>query len=199
LRYPELIKILYEAGFSVFTYDHQSQGKLGSDLVLYLKLRFTLTLGFSGRWLADSQSTWVHSFQDYVDDFVYFATTVTREFPRLPVYLVAHSMGCLIAAFALVRHPSLVSRTVFSSPMFRNKCGMKSLDMRFPVPQLVAHWISYCASRFGLGAMHTLGYFRVSLSELPFRLILSELNEVKFFSFQENPKNPISVKLTKDR
>lgn len=26
LRYPELIKVLYDAGFSVFTYDHQSQG-----------------------------------------------------------------------------------------------------------------------------------------------------------------------------
>lgn len=104
----------------------------------------------------------MHSFQDYVDDFVYFSTTVSREFPRLPVYLIAHSMGCLIASLGLVRHPSLVSRAVFSSPMFRNKCGIKSLDMRLVVPQLIAHWMSYCASQFGLGAMNTLGYFRVS-------------------------------------
>ena len=50
LKYSELIKMLYERGFNIYTYDHQSQG-------------------LSGRWLSDTQKTWIHSFDDYIDDF----------------------------------------------------------------------------------------------------------------------------------
>ena len=144
LKYSELIKTLYDTGLSVFTYDHQSQG-------------------FSGRWLAESQSTWIHSFHDYVDDFVYFATTISREYSRLPIYLVAHSMGCLVASIGMTRHSSLITRSVFSAPMFRNKCGMKYFNMKFPFPQLLTYWLTYCSCYFfGLGSMHALGYFKES-------------------------------------
>ena len=74
LKYGSIIKELYERGFNVHTYDHQSQG-------------------LSGRWLSETQSTWVHSFEDYVDDFVFFVTLISRESQPLPLYLFAHSMG----------------------------------------------------------------------------------------------------------
>ena len=93
LKYADLIRALYDHGFSVFTYDHQSQG-------------------LSGRWLAETQSTWIHSFEDYVDDFVYYVTLITRETPHLPVYLFAHSMGGLVASIAMSRLPSLIRRAV---------------------------------------------------------------------------------------
>lgn len=117
--------------------------------------------GFSGRWLPESQSTWIHSFNDYVDDFLYFATTISREYARLPMYLIAHSMGCLIASIGMTRHPSLITRSVFSAPMFRNKCGMKCFNMKMPFPQQLTYWITYCSCFFfGMGSMHALGYFK---------------------------------------
>lgn len=112
LKYSDLIRSLYERGFSIFTYDHQSQG-------------------LSGRWLAEQQSTWVHSFDDYVDDFIYFVTTIVAvESIILPVYAIAHSMGGLIASIAMSRLPTLITRCVLTSPMFRSKAGMKVIGYR---------------------------------------------------------------------
>ena len=71
LKYSELIRNMYENGFSVYTYDHQSQG-------------------LSDRWLPEHQSTWVHDFDDYVDDFVFYVTSLSRE-SSLPFYCIAHS------------------------------------------------------------------------------------------------------------
>lgn len=113
LKYSELIRSVYERGFSVFTYDHQSQG-------------------LSGRWLAEQQSTWIHSFDDYVDDFVYCVSTMaSTEAPNLPLYVIAHSMGGLIASIAMARLPGLVTRCVLTSPMFRSKAGLKVIGYRY--------------------------------------------------------------------
>ena len=141
LKYSDVIKAIYDRGFSVFTYDHQSQG-------------------LSGRWLAETQSTWVHSFEDYVDDFVYFVTSCARENAHLPMYLLAQGMGGLIASIAMSRLPTLINRAVLSAPMFRNKCGMKALEYAFPVPQPIVYWIVYWACKAGLGTMNTLGFFK---------------------------------------
>ena len=143
LKYPHVIKSLYDSSFSVFTYDHQSQG-------------------FSGIWLAERQSTWVHSFYDYVDDFVSFVNIIIKSHAHLPIYVVAHSMGCLIAAIGMARHPALINRAVFSAPMFRNKCGLKSLQYRFPLPQPLVHLLSYCVCNAGLGFLHAIGFNKES-------------------------------------
>eukprot|EP01041_Mallomonas_annulata_P002485 gene2485-4837_t len=155
LKYADVIKNLYDAKFSVFTYDHQSQG-------------------LSGRWLAEPQSTWVHSFNDYVDDFVSYVNIITKDHPHLPIFLVAHSMGCLISAIGMARHPSLINRAVLSAPMFRNKCGIKALEYKYPLPQPIAYWISYCVCNAGLGFLHAFGFFK------------------------EKSTDPITIKLTND-
>jgi alpha-beta hydrolase superfamily lysophospholipase len=46
---------------------------------------------------------WVNSFDDYVDDFVYFVTMVGKESPNHPIFLLAHSMGGLIGSMAMAR------------------------------------------------------------------------------------------------
>ena len=141
IKYSETIQYLFNRGFNVFTYDHQSQG-------------------LSGRWLAENQSIWIHSFEDYVDDFVYFVTTIAKEHPSLPTYLVTHSMGGLIGATAMSRQPTLINRAVLCAPMFRNKCGMKALDYRYPLPQPLAYWITSLMCYVGLGTMHAMGFFK---------------------------------------
>ena len=124
LKYPELIKALYDSGYSVFTYDHQSQG-------------------LSGRWLPEHQSTWVRSFDDYVDDFFFYVSMLERiDVHKLPFHCVAHSMGGLIVSTAMVKHPLLIKRLVLSAPMLRNKCGMKCFEYKYPLPQPLAYWIT---------------------------------------------------------
>ena len=171
--------------------------------------------GFSGRWLAESQSTWMHSFYDYVDDFVYFTTTICREYPKLPTFLVAHSMGCLIGAIGmarfdilltlrlnfffiyslqLFRHPSLINRAVFSAPMFRNKCGMKYFNMMMPFPQSISYWVTYCSCKFGLGTMPTLGFFKVIFLSFAISIII-----ILKIILKEKPDDKITLKLTTDR
>ena len=156
LKYPDLIRNLYLHSYSVYTYDHQCQG-------------------LSGRWLAESQSTWIHTFDDYVDDFVFYLTSVARKNTSWPIYVIAHSMGCLISAIGMSRHPTIVSRAVFSAPMIRNKCGMKYFEYKNPLPQPLVYWISYLCCYFGLGAMNALGFLK------------------------EKPSDSVKVKLTTDR
>ena len=124
LKYPELIKRLYEGGYSVYTYDHQSQG-------------------LSGRWLSEHQYTWIRTFDDYIDDFVYYVSLLERIDSRnLPFHCIAHSMGGLIAATAMVKNPLLINKLALSAPMLRNKCGMKCFQYKAPLPQPLAYWIT---------------------------------------------------------
>jgi alpha-beta hydrolase superfamily lysophospholipase len=71
-------------------------------------------------------------------------------------------MGGLIASIVMSRLPSLISRAALCAPMFRNKCGMKALDFKFPLPQPVAYWVTYLSCYAGLGTMHALGFFKES-------------------------------------
>jgi alpha-beta hydrolase superfamily lysophospholipase len=157
LKYPEMIKTFYESGYSVYTYDHQSQG-------------------LSGRWLPEHQSTWIKSFDDYVDDFIYFVGMIGKnDSNHLSLYCVAHSMGGLVVALAIIKHPSLIKKVVFSAPMFRNKCGMKALEYKFPLPQPLTYWITNLVCTLGLGKQLALGMFK------------------------EDPQAHITLKLTKDK
>ena len=125
----------------MYTYDHQSQG-------------------LSGRWLPDTQSTWVRSFDDYTHDFIYFVTRViVNDSKKLPIYLLAHSMGGFVCAVGMARNPSLINRAILLAPMLRMKCGTRSMNMRFPIPQPIAHWIAYIFSKFfGLGPFNSIGF-----------------------------------------
>jgi lysophospholipase len=160
IKYSEVIQYLFERGFNVFTYDHQSQGLSGrcKQFKLHGILLYLIIVYFSG--LAESQSIWVNAFEDYIDDFVYFVTTINKEYTHLPTFLVAHSMGGFIAAVAMSRLPTLINRAVLCAPMLRNKCGMKVTDMKYPLPQPVAYWLTQLSCYLGMGTMHAIGYFK---------------------------------------
>lgn len=147
IRYADITRSLYECGFNIYLYDHQSQG-------------------LSGRWLIDMQSIWINSFEDYVDDFIYFTTSVTKDHPNLPTYVIGYCMGGLIASIAMSRLPSLVNRAILISPMLRNKCGIKYFNFSFSIPQPLARWCCMCASWAGLGAVHALGFFKEEASDI---------------------------------
>jgi len=162
LKYAELFKTLYEAGYSVYTYDHQSQG-------------------LSGRWLMDEQYTWMYSFDDYVQDFVFFVNQIEQsqissskikgkdedtkndnhlEKIKIPTHCICHSMGGLVVGVAITKYPTLIDRIAFSAPAFRFKCGMKCMDYQGPLPLPIAYIINSLAVKFGFGQFPLLGSFK---------------------------------------
>lgn len=103
----------------------------------------------------------MNTFDDYMDDLVYFITTISKEPPAdCPVFVLAHSMGGFIAAAAMSRLPLLVQRAVLLAPMLRMKCGMKAVDYVMPLPQTVTNWITRLSCYAGLGTYHALGWWR---------------------------------------
>jgi lysophospholipase len=109
--------------------------------------------------LADTQSVWVNSFEDYIDDFVYFVTTISKQ-SLLPTYLIAHSLGGLIASIAMPHVETLISRVVLIAPMIRNKCAIKLFDYKYYVPQQMFYTISKLFCYAGLGRLHALTYYK---------------------------------------
>jgi len=138
LKYADIIKQLYDGGYSVFTYDHQCQG-------------------LSGRWLPESQSTWVESFEEYVQDLLFFQKHVVKTPLGVNNFLLAHSMGGLVGGHAMAQRPTLFHRAFLSSPMFRNKCGMKDINYRFPLPTFIIHRVMRLVHFIGGGTDHCIG------------------------------------------
>jgi lysophospholipase len=182
LKYSEVIQYYFEHGFNIFTYDHQSQC-------------------LSGRWLTESQSIWIHTFEDYVDDFVYFATTITKDSPSLPIFLLAHSMGGFIASIAMARLPSLIQRAVLCAPMLRNKCGNKASHYQYPLPQPLTYWIVSLLKYIGLGSMHTIGFFKEKPTDkIPINVYTSDAEQLTKWEAlrMKYPNHMITTCITND-
>jgi acylglycerol lipase len=94
-RYNRVIDALLANGFAVAGQDHRSHGR--SD----------------GRPRA-----LVSRFDDLVDDFRQMALRIQAEHPNLPVVLVGHSMGGLLAARYALRYQADLTALVLSGPAF---------------------------------------------------------------------------------
>lgn len=97
-KYFETIADLQRRGFAVATFDWRGQG--GSD-----RLIRSARLGF------------VESFDDYWTDLSSFHAEILLPDCPPPFYLVAHSMGGLVALFAGARDRLMFDRIFISAPM----------------------------------------------------------------------------------
>ncbi len=98
LKYQELTFDLYQQGYDIFIIDHRGQG-------------------LSERLLPNRHKGYVDSFDDYSADLhVFIEQIVSQHCPDKP-YLLAHSMGGIIAARYLQKHPEAIKAAVLSSPM----------------------------------------------------------------------------------
>ena len=138
LLYSDFIRVLIWNGFNVYTYDHQGQG-------------------LSERWITDSSSLWVYSFDDYCDDLAFYITTTCRNDPSLPAYAIAHSLGGLILGITMSRHPTLVNRAVMTAPMFRNRYYFTLNDHWVFIPEPIIYWSTSILCLLGLGSFRALG------------------------------------------
>ena len=97
-KYAETIAELNQRGFAVFSIDWRGQG-------------------LSSRLLGDSLKGHVRSYTDYLEDLNQFVDQFVLPADKLPLILLAHSMGAHIALRLLHRRPELVDRAVLISPM----------------------------------------------------------------------------------
>ena len=98
LKYQELTFDLYQQGYDIFIIDHRGQG-------------------ISERLLTNTHKGYVDSFEDYSIDLHLFIKQIVSIHCREKPYLLAHSMGGIISARYLQKHPEVIQAAVLSSPM----------------------------------------------------------------------------------
>ena len=107
LRYEHLARFLNANGYSVFGMDHQGHGQSEGD------------------------RTHVVKFQDYVDDYLFFVEKIVHEQPKLPKFMIAHSMGGLIGAQVARFSPTLWNGVILSGPLLKPDPKLASPFMIF--------------------------------------------------------------------
>jgi lysophospholipase len=105
-KFEEVIFYFFRAGYTVYILDHRGHG-------------------YSERMVEDGGKVYIHSYEEYVQDFHSFITKiVVKENRHKKLVLYAHSMGGAIAALYLEQHPDIFSCAILSSPMLEMNFGM---------------------------------------------------------------------------
>lgn len=109
LKYVDTVHELYDAGFSVFLYDHRGQGLSDRE--------------------PDLPREWHHnahldSYQDLVDDCHAFVSSLIKP-THTKVHVIGHSMGGLLAVNAVATNPALFKggQVVLTAPMLDSVWG----------------------------------------------------------------------------
>jgi lysophospholipase len=97
-KYGETIADLHRRGFDVFSFDWRGQG-------------------LSSRLTDDPLKGYVASYDDYVKDLEVVVDRWVRPAARIPLMILAHSMGGHIALRYVRDHPGIIDRAVLVSPM----------------------------------------------------------------------------------
>ena len=95
-RYEHVAEHLTSRGFAVFAIDHYGHGK------------------------SDGRMGYVERFSVYLDGVSALLGRIQTEQPRLPLFLVGHSMGGLIAAAFLLEHQATFQACVLSGPAIKS-------------------------------------------------------------------------------
>ncbi len=104
-RHAEVTRALNDAGYTVHLLDCRGHGQSGG------------------------KRAHVDKFEDYLSDLELFLARVHEQAKGLPVFLVGHSHGGLIAARYLLDKPEAVRGAVLSSPYLRLKLQVPALKL----------------------------------------------------------------------
>jgi len=96
-RYEHVAEHLTGRGFAVYTLDHYGHGK------------------------SDGRMGYVERFSVYLDGVSALLGRMQTEQPQLPLFLVGHSMGGLIAAGFLLEHQAAFQACVLSGPAIKSE------------------------------------------------------------------------------
>ncbi len=104
-KFEEVIFYFFQEGYSVYILDHRGHG-------------------YSQRMVKDKSKVFINSYDEYVQDFHEFVTTIVRKNNlNRNLVLYAHSMGGAIAALYLEQYPKEFSCAILSSPMLEIDFG----------------------------------------------------------------------------
>ena len=127
-KYYETIRTLQERGFHVLMFDWRGQG-------------------LSERIARDKALGHIETFQDYVIDLETVLTRIMLPDCRAPFFLLAHSMGALVALLAGPRITGRFKRMVLMTPLL-------AFGSSLPLPQPWIARIAATAAFLGLGRLH---------------------------------------------
>lgn len=114
LRYVGLAHALNAKGYAVMAIDHVAHG------------------------ISDGIKGLITDFHTLENDFVTFSQIARAEYPTVPCYIFAHSMGTLVASLALKQIQSTVKAVVFSGcPLFAGYAASSPFGIRalYPITQ----------------------------------------------------------------
>lgn len=81
----------------------------------------------AGHGLSDGERVLIHDFEPVVDDLRLLDVTARREHPGLPVVLIGHSMGGMIAARYAQRYGDELAAVVLSGPVLGTWAAVDAL------------------------------------------------------------------------
>lgn len=123
VKYAEVIFDLTQRHYCVYSFDHRGQG-------------------YRARTLANSQISYVEHFSDYVKDYgsVVQAITQTQQVSR--VFVIAHSMGGLVALAHAAEHRERFGGIVLTGPMLQVNTGRWPYPMAYSIVSFM-DWLGY--------------------------------------------------------
>jgi acylglycerol lipase len=104
-RYMNLVNYLVPLGFAVYGWDHIGHGK--SD---------------GGREI-------VERFEDFTDNLTIFYNMVKVWKPGVPIFLLGHSLGGLIAAYYLLDQQTFFRGAILSAPLVKVSANISSMTI----------------------------------------------------------------------
>lgn len=122
-RYAELARRLSQANLAVWIPDCRGHGRSGGSRV------------------------WVDRFDRYVDDFLGVLAEARGNHPGLPVFLIGHSMGGLVATRACLAKGTVAKGLVLSAP------AVSVAENLFPWLRKLAAWASRLLPRLRLARL----------------------------------------------
>ena len=116
--------VVISHGFNAHSgqYEWVAQQFVSKGLAVY-------ALDHRGRGRSEGERFFVKKFADWTTDLATFIDMVKAREPGLPVFLLGHSAGGLIAASYLLSHPDAVRGVVLASPYFRRKLYVPPLKI----------------------------------------------------------------------
>jgi alpha-beta hydrolase superfamily lysophospholipase len=92
-RYDYVVRKLNEFGYGVYRFDNRGHGRSGG------------------------KRGYLDDFHHFIDDADIFVGRAKRENPRVPLFMLGHSMGGFIAASYGVKYPGKLAGEIFSGPV----------------------------------------------------------------------------------